>query len=392
VAPIGSVFTASCPLCEQDNPVVAGDAKGAMLVAYEGESKVDDDAAIGRFYKSNGAAAGPAKVLSAPTPFDDDSDPAAAGQRGSKAGFAVAWTLNDSGNGDIRLRRFGSTGTPAGAEIAVSTDDPNSPSNDHHPSVAFAPDGGLAVAWVRTTLPGGSAPPGVTSIRLRRYNSSAQPIGAPIDVNTSLVLSTRPDVCIDSNGIAIVGWTSADKIGPFVKSLEGVVVRRVSAAGVPLGAEIVVQKPVLQAAGMGLSCGSAGTFVVAWQTTKAPAGLDGDLVASRYDKAGKRSGKIFLVNSDTSEFTEESPALSHDPAGNWVAVWSRRTDTETILAGRRFLANGKPDGTDFPVTSRGFFEGTLATPDVAHRGAKSDFVVVWEEDLRLARGQRYQVK
>lgn len=153
-------------------------------------------------------------------------------------------------------------GTALGTEFAVSTAPIGTWIADPYPHVnprlhhAQPFDGGdFLVAWgTRTAEP---------AVLLRRFSRSAQALGAPIQVNTTPagpIEAVR--VATGKGGTAAVVWTEA-------ASLETVYLRRIDAAGAPLGQTIALQPAVAGADNrmtlLQVAISSVGTIGVAWE-------------------------------------------------------------------------------------------------------------------------------
>ncbi len=225
---------------------------------------------------------------------------------------------------------------------------------------------------------------------MRRFSKTGAPTGAPVKISTGLVRGTTPDLCVDSSGREVVAWITVNENVPFKPNKKGVALRRLSAKNAPLGNTLVVAQPLATESEVALSCGTGGSFVAVW-TSDLPSGASGPIgvVGQRFDQAGKRVGGVFQVNSDaTGEQT--SPALSHDAAGNFVAVWRTHSTVGEKIAGRRFRSTGAPDGAELTVHARTAPEGRLFRPDVAHMGPGGGFVVIWQEESFATFAQRFQ--
>lgn len=385
----GKAFATSSCRCLQSEPAVAGIKNGAFLVGWAGFTEIDSKAVVRRYFATDGKPQGQPEVVNSATQFVAEFEIDLAG--GGPAGqFVAVWsTATTSTAREVLFRRLASNGAPLGAPALVRSQESTAPTSDRLPSVAVGPDGGFAVAWLSQPLVG--APPGPPTIQLRRFSAAGKALGAPVQVNTGLTNGQRPEVCIDpTNSSAIVIWPTVKQILPFQQTPVGVSLRRVSSAGVPLGSETALVKPLLASTNVGLSCSPKGGFVAVWQSTLAPAGGEGDVVAVRYDKKGKKLGPPFVIPSNPAG-GELRPRVSHDSDGSFVVVWEDSNETSFTIEGRRFLASGKADGDDFEVIARPSSGQRIIHPDIAHRGAKGEFVVVFEKQS-VVNGQRLKLQ
>lgn len=213
----------------------------------------------------------------------------------------------------------------------------NEPNED--PSIARLANGDMVYVWNIT-------PPN-EEILARRFDSQGNAIDpTPFLVNSYTTGDQEtPSVDADGQGGFVVAWHS--RLSPA--SLEGIRARRFASDGQPLGGEFVVQSQtdgyqVLPS----VAVHNDGSFVIAWETTS----FDGDasgIAARRFDSTGTPLGNDFLVNELTTG-TQERPALAMDANGNFVVVWGRSFQNDSIY-GRRYLADGTPQGGQFEVFS-----------------------------------------
>jgi hypothetical protein len=128
-----------------------------------------------------------------------------------------------------------------------------------------------------------------------------------------------------------------------------------------------------------------GDFVVVWESD----GQDGDGFGvrwRRYNSAGVAQASGGANTYTTGD--QNTPAVSSDPNGNFVVVWTSQGqdgDGRGIFA-RRFNASGTPQGAEFKVnghTGDNQFEPAVAS------APNGNFVVVWES--RYQDGDDYGV-
>ena len=396
-SPNGATFKVSnCDDCRKRSPSVAGvpagTAAGTFLVTWESTSPADLFGISARFFTKAGAPKAADFLVNkdiAPQQQDPSVGTDAAGNS------VVAWSVKNGVNLDIMVQRYKAGGAANGAAVMVNVDDPAAPVKplDIAPAVAVAPNGSFVVAWARSTPPSATSPGTLPAVMVRRYSNAGAPVGPPVQLSTGLALGTRPDVCIDPTGRAVVAWTNVNGFFPFQPNLKGVSVRRVSAAGAALETEIAVAKPLAADSSAAVICGTAGAFVVSWSTNLAPAVDGSDIVAQRFSALAKPVGTPFRLNSVTAG-DQTQPAMMSDAAGNFTAVWqSHQTTTKfsDFIMGRRFLASATADGADFTVHARATqIEERPVSPDIANLGA-AGFVVVWTQGSSGLQAQRYKL-
>lgn len=387
--PVGTkIRPSNCTDCAQALPAVAGAPSGNFVVVWDGSSPSDPHAVLRRRFNPAGVPQG-GDVLANTEPQLEQSGGAVAIDSQGRA--VVVWSQTSGGNRDIFARRFRPNGSPLGSVIQVSADQAGTSSipQDFSPAVAATLDGGFVVVWVRVLPPGEGVSGTTPQVWARRFSAGAAPVHAPVQLSTGLPSGEQPDVCVDSVNRAVAVWTTVDEFRPFQASLEGVTARRLSPAGAAVGGEIVVAPPtVTRSSDAAVSCGKGSTFVVAWQTDQAPAQQRLDIVAQRFTRNGRPAAAAARVNT-TVDGDQKAPAISHDPAGNFVIVWESDTRTVSGISGRRFNANGAPVSEELVVESTA--EGNLqpTEPDVAHVGTAGGFVVVWQDTRQKLAGQRY---
>jgi hypothetical protein len=405
--PVAAAFhVSSCTsstTCRQEDPAVAGViGSGKALVVDEkkkagggsdsgffalwaGSSESDPHGISARRFNKTAPLTGDALISPV---AGDQYDPGITVQ---KAGtFVAVWSEVTNGHFDVKARRFGSTGAPLGNPIAVNVDDPAAPGvpDDLLPSVAPTKDGGFAVAWVKV-LSGVQSSAASPQIVYRRFDAAGSPLGAQIALSQTLS-NDRPALCVDSVGNVNVAWESVDEFAAFEPSHYGVSLRRVSAAGVPLAAELVVAPPTSNIPlHPSISCASNNTFVVVWHTDRAPATLGTDIVGQKYDKNGVKSGAQFVINTTTAA-DQRNPTIAHDATNAFVVVWETMTSvngSKLGIYGRRYTAAGKA-GAQFEVTSHDITQKSLNAV-VAPTSNAGNFVVVWQTGTKAIWARRY---
>jgi hypothetical protein len=288
------------------------------------------------------------------------------------------WVSFQNDISTILAQRFDRGGKALGVPIVVAADpspEPTTPT-DFNPAVAGTADGGFIVAWVRLAGPTAAfnAPPLVLA---SRYDVADQPVWTAQQLSTGLASGDRPSIAVDGAGRTFVAWTFVDSIEPFTPSHFGVVLRRISPAGVLIGDEIVVAPPLANSASVSVTANRGRMFVVTWHTDVAdpsdPANPSG-ILARRYRWAGVSLGDVVVSSLGQQQ---KSPRITHDPAANFVIVWESADPDHPGVLGRRFAGDGTALGGEFAVTSAASPEGLPFAPDVAAIGPGSDFVVVW---------------
>ncbi|HVR06599.1 MAG TPA: hypothetical protein VMW75_01005 [Thermoanaerobaculia bacterium] len=363
----------SCFTCSQHYPTVAGNTAGDFLGAWLEPRDVISEGVFSRTFGSGQTPFGNEFEVAPGEPGQPPQfDGAAAAD--SQGNFVVVWASMADDQSTILAQRFDPKGNALGGQVEVASDpapSPNTPS-DFKPAVAAAPGGGFVVAWV--SLVSGDQTPGNPRVMARIFNGADAPSGPAVQLSTSAALSDRPSLCVSGTGRVHAAWTFTNLILPFQASPIGVVVRRLSPAGVPLGPEQVVAPPLDSESSVAVACGAGNTYMVAWQTAQPPAVSGSDIVAQRFTRLGRAVGGHIVLN-EVADGEQRNPALIADSTGAFVAVWEGNPGGVNGVRGRRFGGNGAPLSDEFSVYNAGQGDFSVLRPALASVGTKSGFVV-----------------
>ncbi len=371
----GPVFSlSSCSDCVQNDPVVAGNAGGGFLAAWDALTDVVQQDVFGRIFGASDAPLGGDFALPEPT-GSQPPQTAAAAVADTQGRYVVVWTSQAGDQSTVLAQRYAPRGRPVGGTIVVASDPSGSPATpaDSRPAVAATPDGGFVVAWI--ALPTGAQASGPPRVMARLFDAAGAAAGAEIQLSTGLALTDRPSLCVSGSGRIHAAWTFANSLQPFEPNLAGVAVRRLTPAGVAIGDEQVVAPALASESSVAISCGPGNTYMVAWQTDQAPAVAGTDIVAQRFTRLGRAIGTPQLVNQVTDQ-QQSHPALFHDPTGAYVVVWEGTPGGVNGVRGRRFSDSTGGALTDEFVVYRGS-PGDLTTlrPAITGVGVDGAFVV-----------------
>ncbi len=259
--------------------------------------------------------------------------------------MVVVWQsygeIGDPGN-SVQGQRYAADGTPDGAQFQANS---HTFGFQGAAGVARQPNGEFVVVWQSATSTGTDS--SYFSIQARLFAGDGTPQGAEFQVNTyTTSLQNLPDVAIDDQGEFIVVWQSRGSWGNDQDgySIQG---RRFSATGVPLAAEFQVNgdttghqtRPRVAAA-------PAGDFWVVYQTAAVVGSdTDGSVQARAYDASGAPWGGSFTLNLSTAG-VQQNPAVAADDAGGFLAVWEGYE-----IQGYLLNSLGEPLGDDFQVNT-----------------------------------------
>jgi hypothetical protein len=214
------------------NPKVAVGADGRFVVVW-GQFDTESYGISGQLFDSAGSPVGGEFHVDTAVGDSDgyngvvEDDDGIEVAMDSAGNFVVVWeNYNYSlapGRRRILVRRFGSTGAPAGPDFELNTilDDERG-----YPDVAVDGAGNFVVVWSERWY---------ASIQGRRLDGSAAPIGSElrVDGNTVAEFPFRPKVSTDGSGNFVVVWQQHD-------SVYG---REFTSAGSPVGGQFIVDGP-----------------------------------------------------------------------------------------------------------------------------------------------------
>ena len=209
-----------------------------------------------------------------------------------------------------------------------------------------------------------------TEISSRRFLVDGTPQGAEFQINNDIERAQRvPDIAMDETGNFVVVWESNNN--------DDVRVRRFHADGTPVGNEFPVDDLTTteqnQAA---IAMNAQGNFIIVWDSPPDNQRSSKDVFARRFAADATPQGNAFQVNT-TIESSQALPDVAIDDKGDFVVVWEGQDNDDRGIFGRRFLADGTPQGDEFQINT--FTEGHQETAAIAMDN-QGNFVVVWESD------------
>ncbi|MBE9181378.1 hypothetical protein IQ268_22715 [Oculatella sp. LEGE 06141] len=304
--------------------------------------------------------------------------------------FVVTWSDDrQAGEPDysIYARRFQSNpdGTISPLEGPNGTNDfrvnTTLPGNQVSSSVAMAADGSFVITWT-----GGIAADSedVFAQRFKLVAGKAQADGAEFRVNTyELDSQQNSSIGMDAAGNFVIAWQSAGQDG----SAFGIVTQRFSAAGVPLGNEVVINLSNDPASSNGeqtnpsIAVASNGDYMVTWTSN----GQDGNAqgVYARFVQADGTLGDIVQVNNTTVGSQQYSMVAVDPVTGNFVITWSSRSiSTSEDVFARHYTSTGQASGDEFRVnttTAKNQWYSSVALYN-------NKYAVVWSDTAVTASG------
>ena len=297
--------------------------------------------------------------------------------------FVAVWTsyqaVADSDGSSIQGQRFDASGSPAGVQFQVNsytTDD------QQWPDVAADSDGDFVVVWMSFFDTTGNDADG-WSIQAQRYAADGQPQGGQFQVNSFTTYDqTFPNVSMNDAGDFVVVWMSYHSGETDTSGLSSLG-QRFTADGTPQGSEFQVNTYTTgDQYSPDVALSTAGDFVVVWQDNDGSGdGVDGEgsgIVARRYSAGGAPLGPEFVVNTYTSSM-QSYASVAFDSTDRFVVTWTSdgsfgSDDSLESIQGQQYEANGMSIGPEFQVNSH--------IPQTQYNsrlgfGSEGKFVVAW---------------
>ncbi|MDB5694908.1 MAG: tandem-95 repeat protein [Sphingomonas bacterium] len=361
---IGRVFNADGTAFGAEfriNTVVAGDqvlvdvsalAGGGFVAVWRDDSTTGGDIRA-RVFDANGVATTPADIAvndpALPQNAGGQDQPAIVGIAGGR--FAVTWADNggsETGAGAtlsaIRTRVFNADGSPASAENQVNT---TAVGFQHRPAITTLGTGYVVVFEDSSGAAGQGA-----DIRAQRYDLDGAKVGGEILVTSTAGTQEFPAVTELANGDFVVSWTDSSATGGDTSSTS-IKAQIVSAAGVPIGTEFLVNSTTSSSQGeVALARLADGGFVATWSDNSQTGGdATGTAIRSRTFDASGVGGAEQLVNTTTLS-AQNNPAISADAAGNHTIVFVDSSEGAFDISFQRFEVDTAPTltGLNSPVT------------------------------------------
>lgn len=346
----------------QRRPSVAAAAGGDFVVVWSDDYDDDGYGVFARRFDATGTPLGGDVQVNVHTADDQDDAAVAMAPDGD---FVVVWNSSfQVDEGDVFARRHDASGTPQGGEIQVNQ---FTTGQQRRPAVGVDASGGFVVVW-QSEQDGSDY-----GVFARRFDPSGAPLAGEMQVNTYTTFSQGyPAVAVDPSGAFVVVWES-----PQDGSGSGVVARSFDASGAPLGGEVQVNVnlPGSQRSGA-VAADPAGGFLVAWED-----GDDRSVKVRRLSAAGAPVGGELVVSESDSGYRFD-PAIAADEHGDFVVVWTEDYTDSVIdpsnegVVGRRVTGSGALVGHEFQVNT--YVPGPQQAAAVAFAPG-GRFVVVWED-------------
>lgn len=296
----------------QDEPSVAMDAHGRVLVAWSDRAAYDGElmGIFARLFDDAGAPLGPEFQVNQ-TWQQSQWEPLVHASPGG--GFVVAWSGN--ADGDAYVRAFDTDGVPLGDEVEINVADNNAQIDT---AAVVGAVGTMLATWVDF---GGNGPGSGTNVFARILDVDGTPLGVGDDfvVHETVFAGAQRSPAVDADGLGsfVVVW---DDLSGNDGDGDSCWARRFDPSGNPLTPEILVnQTTVGNQFTPQVASDWVGNFVVTWEDDSQGAHR---IMARRFDASGQPLGDEVQIDSNTSD-DKAQPHVVIDPSGEDVLfVWN----------------------------------------------------------------------
>jgi len=159
-----------------------------------------------------------------------------------------------------------------------------------------------------------------------------------------------------------------------VLTLAGVLLTSLLAAQTPQGPDVTVNTRTGFPAFSQIAAAANGAFVVAWEH-KESTRPDRRVLVRRFAANGRAQGREFPVSPASPGAAQTAPRVAVAAGGNFLVVWETGNGIDrSVVLGRSFAANGKAFGPAFRLNPDN--QGLEVSPAVA-AAPDGSFVAVW---------------
>lgn len=206
----------------------------------------------------------------------------------------------------------------------------------------------------------------------QRLDRAGAALGKSVSISANPAVQHQPRVVwAGAPGQYLVVWEDS-RDGDF-----GVYARRLSAAAAPQGPEFAVSRsPVAQHLPDVAWSEAAGEYLVAWQATPA---RGREIRARRVSAAGVPAGAEILVCDDGVD--QDLPRVAALPGGGYLVLWTDRRAGNADILGRLVARDGSLPSPAFPVRTAPHDE-MLTGLEAA--GGSDGFLALWDDYRAVA--------
>jgi len=344
-------------------PCIAEDSSGPIAIVWT-DNRLDGYKVYGQLYASDGSPIGtnfPVSDSFQSSPFVIDV------AVNSQKQFVAVWTKT----GDIWGQRFDSLGNRIGGNFRINNDSINIP--ETLPAVAFNISGNFIVGWIIGEQR--------KNICCRIFDSTATPLTGLININEAQSDSCSwPNISTADSTWAIV----------FENGMSAIYLQRINFNGELTGGNVRISEITGEMNRYPAIGYNQSMFLVTW--LRRNYGHIYDIMIQAMTVAGNPVGVNRVISDDRGGSEQLLPEITADSAGSFFVVWADwRTPITSYYSnhyGRRFNAQGVPQGDDFRINDR--IDATFSSIAQNHMGL---YVSVWSrnftDSVHQVYGQRF---
>ncbi len=262
-------------------------------------------------------------------------------------GFLIVWSDNRSGQSDIYMQRFDTSGTKIGQNARVNDDT----GTVHQAGPAIGVDYSSRFDIVWQDYRNGSYPFN-PDVYLQAYDSGVVAVNSNRNLTTIRPDSFKeyPDIDLGASGNGVVVWAD------YRNRNWDIYGQRVTAAGTPIGSNFKINDDVgtSQQHAPRVSVAPAGWFVVTWYDNRT--GSD-DIYVQRFDSSGQKLGYNLKANSDVGSYRQAFPDIAVSDNAHFGVVWVDWRNgvypANPDIYARRFDTSMTPMAAEIKVNSDG---------------------------------------
>ena len=260
---------------------------------------------------------GHAALAAEKTDFKVNNDAGTASQTNPKIAvapdrsFVITWIDKRSGENDVYIQRFDSSGNPLGSNLIVNDDADSSHQNNPALAVDFYGNYSLTFKDYRN-----GDYPFDPDIYFQKFDSTFTRTGNNLNISASAPVGFKetPDIAISSSGLGVVVWAD------YRNSNWDIYGQLIQSDGSPIGSNFLINDDVTAAQQHAprVSMSNQGWFVVTWYDNR---NAHDDIFIQVYDTLGNKLDSNVKVNQDLGLARQAFPDVSTDGAGYFTVVW-----------------------------------------------------------------------
>lgn len=230
------------------------------------------------------------------------------------------------------------------------------------PAVGMDQKGNFVVAW-RCFI---SMKYGGSYIAAQRYTSSGAKQGTNFEISTnSFIDYSVPEIALDGNNNFLIVWdNTSDIYGQWYIN------------GTQQGSNSLINENGVSSVqeGTGVASNMKGNFVVVWGDAR---NGNSAIYAQIFTQSHTKQGTNFLVSDETVSLDQHSPALVVDGSGNFITVWCDERNGHSDIYGQKCTSSGVKLGANFLINDD-TDNSNQQSPAIA-ADTRGNFVVVWKD-------------